>query len=87
MDTQKLHKYTLKPLAKQRIALPVGAEVLSVGAQGLSIVMWVRENPDNNIEYRNFCMVPTGGTVQAEDKFIGTVQLENGYVIHVIENP
>lgn len=80
----RVHKYTLQA-GVQGLEMHEDAEVLSVGAQGHHLVVWVREDTFNKKQYRNIYAIPTGGAVKQSDAFHGTVQFHNGIVVHVFE--
>ncbi len=85
--TSKIFKYELQ-MAQKRIALPPGAQVLSAGAQGNGIFIWVIQQPEKKpTEERMFFYFGTGWDVDESKlvEFIDTVHLENGGVYHVFE--
>lgn len=67
--------------------MPSGAEILTAGSQGDSIVLWAKVNPESQLERRDFCIVGTGYTIpKGESKYIGTAKLMNDrLIIHVFE--
>lgn len=84
-----VYKYELDP-DKIETDLPIGAKVLSVGAQGGSMFIWALVDPSAKTEVRKFVVVGTGHKmVDAEiDKlqFIGTAHMHGGRLVwHVFE--
>ena len=82
-----IYKYALLPEEPTLVALPAGAQVLSVGVRQLcDIAMWVKFAPQQRIkEVRKFVVVPTGHTFDEKIlNFIGTVTIR-GWVGHVFE--
>lgn len=80
----------LLPSSRTVIHIPEGARLLSVGAQGSSIVVWVEVTPSNVYEQRVIGAFNTGAQLSADRKaFIGTVQIggveDNPIVWHVYE--
>ena len=84
MNELTIHKYEIKDTITE-ILVHDKAEILSVGAQGRHAVLWLRESLEGAKAKRRFRAVPTGRTCEASDKFIGTVQFDNGIVVHVFE--
>lgn len=71
------------------IEMDADAELLGVRLQssafGTGLKLWAVVNPDAPKVERRFVIVPTGGQVLAEDKFVSSVELSGGVMIHVFE--
>ena len=69
------------------LAMPKGAQVLSVQAQADRAVLWALVDPEAEREAREFRMLLTGDEFRQEPlSHLGTVQLHDGrYVLHVFE--
>jgi len=78
-------------LGRTKVSLPWGAKVLSVGGQGLKVVVWVEVNPSHRPdENRHFRILGTGWDFEEHPefkrKFIGTAVTGGGqYFFHVFE--
>lgn len=72
---------------QQEIAMPKGAEILSVQRQDSEPQIWARINPDAPKEIRRFRSIMTGEEFDATGLlYIGTVQIRDGvFVVHVFE--
>lgn len=91
----KIFKYTLQPPlqpgAVSVVEMPRDARVLSVGAQGSSMVLWAVVDSTQPMVKRRFTVLPTGAeyTGVSMARFVGTVQFqsgaERGLVFHVFE--
>jgi hypothetical protein len=83
-----LYKYFIPMDGKVR--LPLGAEVLTVNAQGDGIYIWAEvETLNSTTEERVFEIYPTGAEIKPHKyeqhrKFLASVFI-NGYVYHVYE--
>lgn len=80
-------KYALGMHRDVSISMPVGANILSVGAQKNEMFLWALVNPTNKPVYRDFVILGTGHTYEGDPgKFIGTIHLHNSQLIfHVFE--
>lgn len=69
------------------IPMPRGADILSVGKQGLAVCLWARVNPKAPNEVRFFAFVGTGKDAPSAGRFLGTTQFDLGQplVVHVFE--
>ena len=82
-------KYVIPRFGLNRIDLPVGAQVLSVGVQGERFVFWAYANPQELHLPRNVALLLTGESIPeplTHKDFVGTVSqlLHNTYfVCHV----
>lgn len=89
MSSKEIWKYELVPTDAQVIAMPTGAKVLSVQAQGDAACVWALVDTDAvSFTNRYFYIVGTGNPADHIDAkgFIGTVQVYNGtLVFHVFE--
>jgi len=84
-------KFEMEVTDIQEIALPIGAEILSVQAQREQPCLWVLVDPEAEKELRTFETFGTGHHVfydmGVERKHIGTYQLKDGaLVFHVFES-
>ena len=86
---QVIHKYYVPKLGLNKVDMPLHAEILSCGEQNGSLVIWAYVNTDEPLEKRQILTVFTGEdnfNLAAEyRKFIGTVQLYTGIVVHVFD--
>lgn len=83
---KRIFKYELRVEAHDRIAMPAGAVVLSVGKQHIRgeerPVVWVIVDTDEPVQDVNFWIEVTGGSPDhilfeaAHAKFVGTFQLK-----------
>lgn len=80
-------KYTLTPDCT--LKMPVGAEVLTVQVQDGELRLWALVNPNVVRVDRRFVVYGTGHDIKTSEfdqRYIGTVQMNNGYlVLHVFE--
>lgn len=81
------------PLAPYRSTLdiPRGGEILCMQSQGGTPTLWIKVNPDAEIETRVFIILPTGRLVTKEQmdflSYVGTYQQDGGtHVWHVFED-
>lgn len=81
-----IHKYTLST-TRPVFRLPVGAEILSFGAQRDDIVMWVKLDDALPLtEQLIFEVIGTGWEMADKNyEFRATVQTDDGLVFHVFE--
>lgn len=85
--TETIYKYDVpaEPGAFS-LSMPHGATILKFGKQGDQPALWVRVNPDNENERRNFYMVGTGKLIPAEaGEYIGTTTGVSVMVWHLFE--
>ena len=86
---KRVFKYPLEQMDGQKVALPVGAEILSVQVQHETIVLYALvDDLEQGFEKRAFRIAGTGHLLEGTDrmKFLGTVQLRAGnLVFHVFE--
>lgn len=84
----RIFKYPLHLVSHQVVAMPRGAEILSVQLQYETICLWAVVEPDRVSSARQIVILATGESVDKESflylKFIGTVQVDE-YVWHVFE--
>ena len=81
-------KYKLRAVEKQCLAIPKGAEILSVQLQGNNACLWALVNPEEEKEIKTIGIFKTGNPIATDRqcKFIDTIQLYNGeLVFHVFE--
>ena len=72
----------------QSFAIPVGADILSVRNQRGVLTLWEAHNPETKeTEARTFQLMFTGIETANHQAclFVGTVQMDDGCVIHVFE--
>ena len=85
---RKVFKYDIPVDDRPSVSLPKGAQILSVGAQGLGIKLWALVDPsETNAEVHQLRVVGTGHTIVDGDLvFLGTVMFHDGaLVFHVFE--
>jgi hypothetical protein len=80
----RIWKFDLRP-HMNRIEMPSGAEILSIAFQGDDLKLWARVDQDRLDEIRAIHVVATGGEVDPESRFIGTVFHRVGLVFHVFD--
>lgn len=68
------------------IAMPLGADVLSVQVQAGVPCIWARVDPGMPLESRAFCWRGTGHPADVLGPFIGTIQMHT-LVFHLFEGP
>jgi hypothetical protein len=81
-------KYEIKADDVTQLALPLGAEPLSVQEQRGNAYLWVKVDPNQRVhETRTFRLVGTGHPFDDSGmKFLGTFQLTGGsLVFHLFE--
>ena len=85
---QQIWKFPLPQVHSNEVAMPRGAEVISVAEQGGQLVLWAAVCPDNEFEIRTFVVAMTGIDLpEGRDRVhVGTVLLHDGrLVLHVLE--
>ena len=76
-------KFPLLPW-KTEADMPEGAQILSSGVQGDTLVVWAMVDPSRKIRARRFNVLMTGEEFKDyQGAFIATVQLPNGIVCHI----
>lgn len=78
-----IYKYQVLP--GSYTMMPKDAVILSVGAQGLNIVVWALVDDDMPRVPRLVRVHPTGDLVLHSAPFIGTVQMADGLVFHLFD--
>ncbi|MFK3938921.1 hypothetical protein ACI2JA_15585 [Alkalihalobacillus sp. NPDC078783] len=84
-----IYKYPLDARTMQKVKLPVGSKILSVGNQRNGIVVWAEVDPKEEEKETVFFWVYTTGEEylqrSTQSVFLGTIQisLSNEYVVHV----
>lgn len=86
---KQIWKFHLDP-NKNNVAMPVGAEILTIQTQDEMPCIWALVDPDNEKELRHFEVYGTGHDIPCdmgiERKYINTFQLEGGsLVFHLFE--
>jgi hypothetical protein len=79
-------KYVLETVDEQMIAMPMGAQVLSVQVQHGVPCLWVRCQPDAPTEQVRVITIGTGNPAEHVEsmQFVGTYQLLGGnFIGHV----
>jgi len=88
MSKARIWKFTIPIEDEPTIDMPVGARVLSVGAQSGYLVMWALvPNTGAPTEERHFFVIGTGNPIPWNIErcpFIGTVQI-GGFVGHIFD--
>lgn len=83
---RRVFKYELQVMDYQWVAMPEGAEILCVQAQGGKPCIWALVNPNNPEGARCFRVAGTGHLIAETGRYLGTVQLMGGsLVFHVFE--
>lgn len=60
--------------------------ILDYGFQGSRFVLWMRVTPDLKAESTiTRVLVPTGGAIPKNSRYLKTLQLDNGLVYHLFE--
>lgn len=80
-------KYPLRPWSIF-LDVPQGARILSCGAQGNDVVVWVLCDEDAPRVSRILAGHPTGSPLPPalrRAEFVGTAQMDNGLVFHVFD--
>lgn len=85
-----VYKYTFPDVQDGlSMAVPYGAEILTVGAQGEKIVFWARVDTDRPMVMRHFRLAGTGHLLDEgapAGKYLGTAFLRGGaLVFHLFE--
>lgn len=81
-----IHKYTLGVTDTQVILMPINAEIVSIQNQNDTITLWAIVDTNTNIEQVTFSIYGTGHPITGMDeRYIGTVQMDNGLVWHVLK--
>lgn len=78
-----IYKFPMAP----KIAMPEGAEILHVGAQGSEAMIWAKVDLSRPMITREFSIYGTGFEIKSEDnlKHLGTAVLPSGLVWHIFE--
>ena len=78
-------KFQLEDSGWTFLALPMGADILSVGAQRSALMLWAAVDPEHLCEVRCFWTALTGADLPLNlGRFFGTVQ-RDWFVVHVWE--
>ena len=71
-----------------RVRLPLGAEILTVGRQGHSLQMWVRVNEKETKSEERYFLIRATGEAGTSGLYVGTVFLVAPIIVfHVFEVP
>lgn len=79
-----VHKYQVQMSAEFTVALPSGAEFLSVQVQHGEPQMWFRVDTDSPQRLQQFCVAGTGHPIAPELSrlpHLGTFQLSDGALV------
>lgn len=92
ISKQAVWKFRIPMEVKFELAMPIGAEILTVDTQyygrpGEEAVMWALVDPGIRVETRRFQMVGTGAReLDGLTEYVGTCQLTGGsLVLHIFE--
>lgn len=84
----QIWKFSLGLQRMQTVAMPAGAQLLSVANQQVTLVIWAMVDPNKADEPRSIEVIGTGQEIPTDmgvdRKFLGTVIMEP-YVWHVFE--
>lgn len=84
-----IYKYELEIDDLTPLALPIGAEILTVQTQKGAVCMWAVVDPNGETEIRYFEMFGTGHPIKNDGydrKYIATLQVFGGDgVFHIFE--
>ncbi len=83
-----IHKQHLEITGSQKIKLPIGSKILSVGNQNEKLCIWYACSTEGDIIEKNIVIFGTGHQIwpSFDGKFIGTVIMANGQLVwHVFE--
>ena len=86
--SRSVHSFTFRDtVLNQEIEMPAGAEVVAVGEQDGTFILWAIVTLEAPLVKRCFCLVETGDLLEEDvGKYIGTVQLlSETLVYHVFE--
>lgn len=87
MEYDTIWKFEIKPNVD--LDIPKGGEVLSAGAIGDDIFIWVRVDPKAETEKRRYIAYGTGHKLPKNRcmEFVGTVATDDGRISHVFYLP
>lgn len=81
-----IFKYILIIANRQKVPFPIGAKILSVQVQYEKLCIWAQVDEFADVEEIIFRIYGTGGEVPLiEQKYIGTVQMNDGLVWHLFK--
>jgi hypothetical protein len=79
-------KFGVPILDTVHLALPAGAQILSVQAQDYEVQLWALVDPDAPSEMRRIHIIGTGNPAEPLGRFINTFQMANGAMVwHAFE--
>lgn len=79
-------KYQLRPVTRQVVDMPEGAQILTMQLQHDVPTLWAEVDPEALLVERDFEIVGTGNGVPPEPHaYLGTWQNRIGLVFHVFE--
>ena len=89
-NCRKILRYSLPPeVLEHEIEMPLGSNIIHVGAKGNQVSIWVMTFPfheSKNTEMRTFILGLTGRNIRQGAKYIGTAALhDNTEFYHVFE--
>lgn len=85
---KKVFKYELPGRNISEIEMPIGAQILTIQAQGNTPQIWALVEEGKGLEKRKFRMAGTGHSIEDKDcqHYLGSFQLYGGeFVFHVFE--
>ena len=88
MTIRKIFKYPIKITGKQKIEMPLYAEILSVQMQACGACIWAIVEPEAGTEKRDIRIYGTGHLMGNKENLehIGTIQQASGALVwHVFE--
>lgn len=88
MSRAAIWKFELVPM-DNRIKMPLGSRILSVGVQGAALMMWAVVSPDLQESQRDIFVAMTGQQYtagQVGGHFVGTLLHPTGLVFHVFDH-
>lgn len=84
-----IYKWTLTP-GSTELAMPAGAQVLTVQMQGGQPQLWAKVDPKQPKEWRTFAVYGTGHPMPDDPRlvYVATFQMDDGALVwHVFEEP
>lgn len=84
-----IYKFYLSIKDEQKIKMPVGSKIISIGQQSEDVYLWAICDPENGFENRTIYIFGTGHELPPDinlRSFLGTVTTYDGnYVWHIFE--
>jgi len=86
-----IYKYELEVQDIIEVTMPIGAEILDLQVQNNTPCLWALVDRSEGKEVRKFRTIGTGHYIWDKEipckKYIGTYQLQSGFVFHLFEVP